>query len=88
MSAQLASTYQAPRPPHGEHEMTLFPEWADNEPVVCHYEYIKGEPITRDHPGRPEEYNLISAYIRGWDCYRMLSEKQIADLEQQIQERA
>lgn len=88
MNAALRPAYTAPRPPIGEHEMTLFPEWANDEPVVCHYEYVKGEPMTRDHPGRPEEYNLISAYIRGWDCYRLLSDKQIADLEQQIQERA
>lgn len=86
MSAQL--NYQAPRPPRGEWEITLYPDWADDEPVTCHYEHIKGEPMRDDCPGRPEEYNLISAYIRGWDCYRMLSDKQIADLEQQIQERA
>lgn len=88
MNAALRPTYTAPRQPHGEHEITLFPEWANDEPVVCHYEYVRGEPMTHDHPGAPDEYTLISAYIRGWDCYRMLSDGQIADIEQQIQERA
>ena len=88
MNARLNPAYTAPRPPKGELEITLFPDWADDEPVVCHYEYVRGEPMTHDHPGAPDEYNLISAYIRGWDCYRMLSDQQIADIEQQIQERA
>ena len=86
MSALLQ--YQPPKAPRGELEMTLYPEWANDEPVVCHYEYIRGEPMTRHHPGGPEEFNLISAYIRGWDCYRMLSDKQIAEMEQQIHELA
>ena len=88
MNAATHSTHLAPRPPQGEHEITLYPEWANDEPVVCHYEYVRGEPMTHDHPGAPDEYNLISAHIRGWDCYRMLSDGQIADIEQQIQERA
>lgn len=88
MSAQLAPSFTAPRPPSGEHEITLHPDWSDDEPVVCHYEHIEGEPMTRDHPGAPEEYNLISAYIRGWDCYRILSRQQIDELETMIQERA
>lgn len=88
MHALMQPTHTAPRPPRGELEIELFPEWANDEPVVCHYEYVRGEPMTHDHPGAPDEYNLISAYIRGWDCYRMLSDRQIADIEQQIQERA
>lgn len=88
MNALLQPTYTAPRPPRGEHEITLFPEWANDEPVVCHYEYVRGEPMTPDHPGAPDEYNLISAYIRGWDCYRVLSREQVTELEILIQERA
>ena len=42
MSAQLAPVFQAPRPPKGEHEITLCPDWANDEPVVCHYEYVRG----------------------------------------------
>jgi len=79
--------FQAPPPPSGEHEITLYPDWANDEPVVCHYEHIPGERATFDHPGSPEEINLISAYIRGWDCYRMLSDEQITALEIAIQER-
>lgn len=88
MNALPQPIYTAPRPPHGEHEMTLFPEWANDEPVVCHFEYLPGEPMTRDHPGAPDECNLISAYIRGWDCYRVLSREQVTDLEILIRERA
>jgi hypothetical protein len=76
--------YKAPRPPKGEHEVTLYPDWANDEPVVCHFEYVPGEPMTRDAPGCAEELNLTCAYIRGWDCYRILGSKQIADLEEQI----
>ena len=46
MSAQLATVFQAPRPPKGEHEITLHPEWANDEPVVCHYEYTRGQRRT------------------------------------------
>ena len=88
MSAQLAPDYRAPRPPRGEHEITLHPDWSDDEPVVCHFEYTPGEPMTRDDPGCPAETNLTSAYIRGWDCYRVLSREQVTDLETLIQERA
>lgn len=88
MTALLKPTHTAPRPPHGEHEITLFPDWANDEPVVCHYEHVPGEPMTRDHPGAPDEYNLISAYIRGWDCYRLLSNQQITELEIMIEERS
>ena len=88
MSAQLAHVFQAPRPPKGEHEITLRPEWANDEPVVCHYEYVRGQRRTFDDPGYPEEWNLVSAYIRGWDCYRMLSFEQIAEIEKLIEERA
>ena len=88
MSAQLAPVFQAPRPPKGEHEITLCPDWANDEPVVCHYEYVRGQKQTFDDPGCPEEWNLVSAYIRGWDCYRILSHEQIAEIEQLIQERS
>ena len=88
MSAQLAHVFQAPRPPKGEHEITLHPDWANDEPVVCHYEYTRGQRRTFDDPGYPEEWNLVSAYIRGWDCYRILSHEQIAEIEQLIQERS
>ena len=44
--------------------------------------------MTPNHPGAPDEYNLISAYIRGWDCYRVLSREQVTELEILIQERA
>ena len=88
MSAQLAPVFQAPRPPKGEREITLHPDWANDEPVVCHYEYVRGQLRTFDDPGFPEEWNLVSAYIRGWDCYRILSHEQIAEIEQLIQERS
>lgn len=77
-------SYAPPRCPKGEHEVTLYPEWANDEPVVCHFEYIPGEAQTLEYPGCPEELNLTCAYIRGWDCYRLLDEKLIADLEQRI----
>ena len=64
MSAQLAPVFQAPRPPKGEHEITLCPDWANDEPVVCHYEYVRGQRQTFDDPGYPECWNLVSAYIR------------------------
>ena len=76
--------YKAPRPPKGEHEVTLYPDWANDEPVVCHFEYTPGEAQTLEYPGCAEELNLTCAYIRGWDCYRLLDEKLIADLEQRI----
>lgn len=82
-----AYTYTIPPCPRGEHEITLFPEWSNDEPVVCHYEYVKGEPMTFDHPGSPDGYYLISAYIRGWDCYRMLSHEQVALIEEEIRGR-
>ena len=88
MSAQLAPVFQAPRPPKGEHEITLHPEWANDEPVVCHYEYTRGQLSTFDYPGYPEEWNLVSAYIRGWDCYRMLSLSRLQKLKNSIEERA
>lgn len=84
----MSTTYSAPRPPKGEHEITVFPDWSNDEPVVCHYEHIKAGRMTSDFPGSPEEYNLISAYIRGWDCYRVLSREQIDEVEQLIKERA
>lgn len=84
MNAARRPNYDAPRAPHGEHEITLTPEWANDEPVVCHFEYVPAEPVTFYHPGAPAEHNLISAYVRGWDCYRLLSHKQIEDLEVQI----
>lgn len=82
--AAIPAAYAAPRPVKGEHEITLYPEWSDDEPVVCHFEHIPGEAATLEYPGAPEELNLISAYIRGWDCYRLLDRKQIADLEERI----
>ncbi|CAN7447902.1 hypothetical protein LJR066_002802 [Acidovorax sp. LjRoot66] len=84
--AAIPAAYAAPRPVKGEHEITLYPEWSDDEPVVCHFEHIPGEEQTRDYPGCPEEINLTCAYVRGWDCYRLLDDKQIADLEQRIAE--
>lgn len=80
----IPAEYRAPRCPKGEHELTLYPEWANDEPVVCHFEYLPGEAQTMEYPGCPEEVNLTSAYVRGWDCYRLLSQKQIAELEEQF----
>lgn len=76
--------YKAPRPPKGEHEVTLYPDWANDEPVVCHFEFNPGEKATAMEPGYPEEINLTCAYIRGWDCYRILDDKMIAELEESI----
>lgn len=81
---ELLAQYTPPRPPKGEHEVTLYPDWANDEPVICHFEYIPGEAQTLEYPGAPEELNLISAYIRGWDCYRVLDRKQIEQMEEQI----
>jgi hypothetical protein len=81
LNTSIPAEYRAPRCPEGEHELTLYPEWSDDEPVVCHFEHIPGEAQTLEYPGCAEEVNLISAYVRGWDCYRLLSRKQIADLE-------
>ena len=49
---------------------------------------VRGQRQTFDDPGYPECWNLVSAYIRGWDCYRMLSFEQIAEIEKLIEERA
>lgn len=74
MNAALRPAHTAPRPPLGEHEITIAPDWSNDEPVVCHYELL-GSDI-----------NLISAYIRGWDCYRVLSREQLDEVEQLIRE--
>lgn len=55
---------------------------------MCHFEHTPGEPMTWDHPGSPAETNLIAAYVRGWDCYRLLSDEQIHKIETLIEERA
>ena len=52
--------------------------------MVCHFEYSPGEAQTLEYPGCPEELNLLAAYIRGWDCYRLLDKKQIAEMEGEI----
>ena len=88
MSEQIETVFKAPRPPKGEHEITLHPDWANDEPVVCHYECVRGQRQTFDDPGYTECLKLVRAYIRGWDCYRILSHEQIAEIEKLIEERA
>lgn len=87
MSANPHTNYTPPRPQPGKRSATLYPDWADGEPVVCHYEYTAGEPMTQHLPGEPEEWVITDIYIRGWSCGHLLSNQMVEDLERDIKEK-
>lgn len=51
-------------------------------PVVCHLEYERGERQTHWHPGSPAAVHLNAAYVRDVDIKELLSDDQIADIEE------
>lgn len=56
-------------------------------PMEVVYEFYKGEPQTWDYPGSPDEVELESVEVGGFDIYNLLSPDQMHDIENIILEK-
>jgi hypothetical protein len=81
-------TYRAPPVPKGQMATGLHPDWAGDNEVIVYFVYEAAEPRTLDEPGEPAVFDITACYIRGWDCFQLLSESQIEALETLIRESA
>ena len=56
-------------------------------PMEVAYEFYKGEEQTYAYPGSPDEVEIESVEVGGYDIYNLLSPDQLHDLEYIILEK-